>query len=336
MKPILSPTYDDILSRYRQHLFGRALAPMSIETTMSYITFTVRSICSISLEAPARFNDLSARDIMAFIDRPHLKETSRHGNFMRTKGFFNWLEKENFILVNPFVKDIPSRRRDKLLPTKIASVEEIICLLESARGDDFISLRDFTALCVLYSASLRRSEAVRLKVKDFDPSQRSILVRPSKNGEGRLVPIGVGPSERVKVYLALLPRLINPVAVDEESPLFPTRNGRPIRADYLSKLTKTLRDKLELKTPVTSHSLRKSSATHMLRAGAPVEVVQKVLGHKHISSTEVYTKVYPDDLREMLSKFHPREQVAEKDFPELEIPRYVKGKDPFRVPETLG
>lgn len=327
MKHTLSQTYSEVLDQYKESLFARGLSPVTIQTNLRCISFFVRSTCSPSLDVQAKFSELTPQQILGFIDRQHLKEVSKQGNFMRVFGFFKWLEQENFILVNPFIKDIPMRKKNKMLPSKIASVDEIIQLLEASRGESFLKTRDYTALCTMYSASLRRSEVVRLTVRDFNQGQRSLNVSPSKNGEGRLVPLGKGPSERIMAYLKILPRLIFPVPVEDETPLFPTRKGSPLKPDHLSRITQKLREELDLQTPITSHSLRKSSATHMLRAGAPLEVVQKVLGHKHISSTEVYTMVNADDLRGMIEKYHPRELGVE--FPLLEVHRIMKGTASF-------
>jgi site-specific recombinase XerD len=100
-------------------------------------------------------------------------------------------------------------------------------------------------------------------------------------------------------------------------PMFWNPNSTRIYPETVSKLVRRVRGKAGIRTKATSHSFRRSSATHMLRAGAPLSAVQDLLGHACMKSTEIYTKVYPKDLIKMHRAFHPREREKNLEFLEI-------------------
>ena len=157
----------------------------------------------------------------------------------------------------------------------------------------------------MYSCSLRRSEIAALQLMDFDLEHRRITVKAStsKTKVGRIVPIGQRATELLAQYIGEL----RPKEV-ESSHIFLNYKGHPISTQLISKLARRVRKTAQIRTKASSHSFRKSSATHMLRNGARLETVQALLGHVDISATQVYTKVYPQDIIKMHRAFHPRER----------------------------
>jgi integrase/recombinase XerD len=149
---------------------------------------------------------------------------------------------------------------------------------------------------------------------DFDPENRRIKIKgaTSKTKVGRIVPIGQKACNLLAQYI----REIRPKEL-ESSFIFLNYRGHPISTQLISKLARRVRQTTQIRTKATSHSFRTSSATHMLRNGARLETVQALLGHVDISATQVYTKIYPQDIIKMHKAFHPREREKGLELPEL-------------------
>ena len=168
-------------------------------------------------------------------------------------------------------------------------------------------LRDRVILELLYTCSLRRSELVNLDVDHFDVDNRLLKIVKSKNRAGRLVPVG-------EIACDLLTELLKNRT---KGPIFLNDKHSRICCNFVTELVTEVRKSTKIRTKASSHSFRKSSATHMLREGAPLAAVQALLGHKSMTSTEVYTKVYPIDLIKMHRAFHPREREKNLNLPTL-------------------
>ncbi len=113
------------------------------------------------------------------------------------------------------------------------------------------------------------------------------------------------------------------------------RTGKRLSPHFVTMLAKRARDTSGIRTRASSHSFRKSSATHMLKNGAPLHSVQALLGHELISSSQVYTKVYPRDLIKMHRSSHPREKQKALKMPELTVPKLLTSRKRF-FPQTLA
>ncbi|OBF60894.1 site-specific tyrosine recombinase XerD [Mycobacterium sp. 852002-53434_SCH5985345] len=197
----------------------------------------------------------------------------------------------------------PGRRLPKSL-----TIDQVLALLDGAGGDSAsdgpLTLRNRTLLELLYSTGARISEAVGLDVDDIDTRARSVLLR-GKGGKQRLVPIGRPAVHALDAYLVRgRPDL--------------ARRGRGIPAIFLNvrggRLSRqsawqVLQDAAEragIKSGVSPHMLRHSFATHLLEGGADVRVVQELLGHASVTTTQIYTMVTVHALREVWAEAHPR------------------------------
>jgi integrase/recombinase XerD len=199
----------------------------------------------------------------------------------------------------------PSRRLPKSL-----TIDQVLALLEGAGGespaDGPLTLRNRALLELLYSTGARISEAVGLDVDDVDTQARSVLLR-GKGGKQRLVPIGRPAVHALDAYL-----------VRGRSEL--ARRGRGTAAIFLNarggqlsrqSAWQVLQDAAEragIKSGVSPHMLRHSFATHLLEGGADVRVVQELLGHASVTTTQIYTMVTVHALREVWAGAHPRAQ----------------------------
>ena len=197
----------------------------------------------------------------------------------------------------------PGRRLPKSL-----SLDEVIALLEGAGGDDAadgpLTLRNRALLELLYSTGARISEAVGLDVDDIDTEARSVLLR-GKGGKQRLVPIGRPAVAALDAYLVRGRPDLARRGRGTPAIFLNARGGRLSRQSAWQVLQDAA-DRAGISAAVSPHTLRHSFATHLLDGGADVRVVQELLGHASVTTTQIYTLVTVHTLREVWAGAHPR------------------------------
>lgn len=196
----------------------------------------------------------------------------------------------------------PAKRLPKALP--LSDVESILAV--AGESGTALAMRDRALLEVLYGTGARISEAVGLDVDDLDASDATVLLR-GKGGKQRLVPVGSYALEAVEIYLVRgRPELVSAAGSKSGGALFlNARGGRLSRQSAWSILVKAA-ERAGVKSYVSPHTLRHSFATHLLDGGADVRVVQELLGHASVTTTQIYTLVTVDSLREVFATAHPR------------------------------
>jgi integrase/recombinase XerD len=194
----------------------------------------------------------------------------------------------------------PPRR----LPKAIA-VEDIERLLDAADFDQTpLSVRDRALLELLYGTGARISEAVGLDVDDLDLDARTVLLR-GKGGKQRLVPLGSFAAKALSAYLVRVrPELVR--AGRGTPRVFLNSRGGPLSRQSAWTVLRGAAEKAGLSVDISPHTLRHSFATHLMEGGADVRVVQELLGHASVTTTQIYTLVTVDQLREVYAGAHPR------------------------------
>ena len=219
--------------------------------------------------------------------------------------FYRFLLREGHTDSDPTAR-VGSPKKPRSIP-KAISVEEVERLLELP-GDDLLGRRDRAILEVLYGAGLRISELVGLDVDDVDLDDGSVLVRAGKGSKARRVPIGRAARGAVGDYLTVsrpeLARRATARAV--RGALFLNARGGRMTRQGCWKVLRGYVVRAGLEHKVTPHTLRHSFATHMLDGGADIRVVQELLGHASLSTTQIYTLVSDSRLREVYFSAHPR------------------------------
>ena len=236
-------------------------------------------------------------------DHPPLSSTSAARTVVAVRGFHKFAVADGLATLDPAsaVKPpTPAKRLPKALP--LADVEAI---LEAAGAPDTtLALRDRALLEVLYGTGARISEAVGLDIDDIDTVDATVLLR-GKGSKERLVPIGGYALDAVAAYLTRA----RPELVASSTPggamFLNSRGGRLSRQSAWAVLVKAA-ERAGVTRDVSPHTLRHSFATHLLDGGADVRVVQELLGHASVTTTQVYTLVTVDNLREVFATAHPR------------------------------
>ncbi len=236
-------------------------------------------------------------------DHPPLGATSAARTVVAVRGFHKFAVRDGLVHVDPAsgVKPpTPAKRLPKALP--LADVEAI--LEASGAAGTTLALRDKALLEVLYGTGARISEAVGLDVDDLDLTDGAVRLR-GKGSKERIVPVGSYARAAVDAYLVRgRPEL---VATGSGTPamFLNARGGRLSRQSAWTVLAKAA-DRAGVTRDVSPHTLRHSFATHLLDGGADVRVVQELLGHASVTTTQIYTLVTVDNLREVFATSHPR------------------------------
>jgi len=218
------------------------------------------------------------------------------------KSFFKFLMDEGVVQANP-TEDLESPKVRKLLP-KILSRGQVERLLEQpAKRSGVKALRDKALLELLDATGMRVSEIVSLRVDDVNLETATVRVR-GKGGRERILPIHQRAVEALRAYLAEGRKAFH--KEPEEQALFLNPRGTQLTRQGLWLIIKKYVQEAGIKAEVTPHTLRHSFATQLLEGGATLRDVQELLGHSNISTTQVYTHVTGERLRETYDKSHPR------------------------------
>ncbi len=236
-------------------------------------------------------------------EHPPLSAGSAARTVVAVRGFHKFAVREGLAQVDPAAgvrPPAPAKRLPKALP--LADIERI---LEVAGGaGTALALRDRALLELLYGTGARISEAVGLDLDDLDLEQGTVLLR-GKGGKERMVPVGSFARDAVDAYLVRGRPELSAVGKGVPAAFLNARGGRLSRQSAWSVLVRAA-ERAGVTAEVSPHTLRHSFATHLLDGGADVRVVQELLGHASVTTTQVYTLVTVDSLREVYATAHPR------------------------------
>jgi integrase/recombinase XerD len=263
---------------------------------------------SRGIQEPAAVRESDVSDFLASLregtpERPPLSASSTARTLVAVRGLHRFLALEGVTETDPAVGVAPPKV-PKRLP-KAISVGDVERLLAAASmGDSPAALRDRAMLEVLYGGGARISEAVGLDLDDIDLDQESVRLL-GKGGKERVVPLGHYAREAVTAYtVRARPSL---AAKGKGTPaLFLNQRGGRLSRQGAWAAIRGAAERAGLGDTVSPHTLRHSFATHMLEGGADIRVVQELLGHASVTTTQIYTMVTVQHLREVYAEAHPR------------------------------
>ncbi len=217
------------------------------------------------------------------------------------RSFYRHLRREEVVEDDPAAR-LEAPRRGKKLP-EVLSYAEVQKLLAQPRGGEPTAIRDRALLEVMYASGLRATEAISLEVRDVD-LEHGVLRAQGKGSKERVVPVGAKAIAAVRAYLRSgRPRLVR---LADESKLFLNFRGGPLTRQGLYKIVLRHANSAGLKGKMSPHTLRHSFATHLLAGGCDLRSVQEMLGHADLSTTQLYTHLSGEELKEIYFKAHPR------------------------------
>ncbi|MBU4311562.1 MAG: site-specific tyrosine recombinase XerD [Candidatus Omnitrophica bacterium] len=217
------------------------------------------------------------------------------------KSFFKFLVREHKVKED-VTSVIESPKLWKKLPSTL-NLEEVVSILNAPNVKDLMGMRDRATLELMYATGMRVSELINLKMDDVNMDVGFVKCL-GKGSKERIVPFGKKAKESIARYLDKGRK--NFLKQKVSNFLFLTRLGRPMSRQTFWKIIKKYAREARIKKDITPHSLRHSFATHILERGADLRIVQELLGHSDISTTQIYTHVSKDRLKSIHKKFHPR------------------------------
>lgn len=248
-----------------------------------------------------QIDSLMVRSYLGFLSKKNKKVTIAR-KLSSIRSFFRYLIKHGIILDNP-LDMVLTPKQEKTIPSYL-TVDDMFRLLDSIGSDTLLDLRNRAIFETLYSSGIRVSELSEMNVFDVD-FDRCIIRVIGKGNKERMVPIGNKAKDAIKKYREMLV-MENVVPANENRPLFLNKNGGRLTPRSIARVLDKIVKACGLLIPVSPHALRHTFATHMLDAGADLRVVQELLGHKSLSTTQKYTHMSIDKLMETYDKTHPR------------------------------
>lgn len=223
--------------------------------------------------------------------------------------FFKWMARHHHLLYNP-ASELEFPREQKRLPNTL-SIQEVEEVINRANVGEPLGIRDRAILETFYSTGIRRGELIRLKLYDLALDQGTVMVRLGKGGRDRVVPIGDRAVAWVDKYLLDVRPLF--VAEPDEGIVFLTIDGEPISNNRMSELVSQYLAPVRGDRYGSCHLFRHAMATHMLEGGADIRIIQAILGHEALTTTEIYTRVSITHLKAVHTKTHPAILTRKKD-----------------------
>ena len=282
----------------------RSLSDNSVSAYVNDINKLTSFLKSENKES-IKYSDVDSKIIREFVEYIYnlgISSYSQARIISGIKSFFNYLLIEDKIKLNP-TQLIESPKLDKKLPDTL-NLEDIENILSSIEMNSFEGVRNRAIVETLYSCGLRVSELINLSFQNLylDIGFIKVIGKASKE---RLVPIGSSAIKYINIYNEDYRKTMK-VKTGNEGFLFLNRRGSKISRNMIFIIIKKIAQKLNLGKNISPHTFRHSFATHMIEGGADLRAVQEMLGHESITTTEIYTHLNKEYLREVVKKYHPR------------------------------
>ncbi len=271
--------YAQDLSRLTQYLLYKGLDAAPEEITREMLIDFVHWVAQLGLSARSQARLISG-----------------------IKAFYKYLLLEDVVKKSP-ASFLTAPRLGRKLP-QVLNVSEIDAMISSIDLSTLQGQRNKAIIETLYGSGLRVSEVVELKISNVFFQEEFISVRGKGNKE-RLVPLGGSCAKELNLYIHYHRKQL-PVKKGFEDHVFLNRNGRSISRVMIFLVIKELAEKAGIQKSISPHTLRHSFATHLVEGGADLRAVQDMLGHESITTTEIYTHLDREYLKENLVSFHPR------------------------------
>ncbi len=275
---------------------------LDVEKLSQYLSFK-----NLKLK-PQEIKLTHLQDFIKWINEMGLSARSQARIISGIKGFYKYLQLENEINFNP-TELLESPRIGRKLPD-VLSVNEIDKIIDAIDLSKPEGERNKAILETLYSCGLRVSELTNLKISNLYFKQGFIRITGKGNKE-RLVPIGSIAIKYINIYIKDIRTSIS-VKKGNEDILFLNRRGSQLSRVMIFTIIKNLAKKIGLKKRISPHTFRHSFATHLVEGGADLRAVQEMLGHESITTTEIYTHLNREYLRDVIMQYHPRSKKKDE------------------------
>jgi integrase/recombinase XerD len=291
---------------FREYLSSLELERnLSVNTIKSYqndLAALIRFLENKKVKDPADINSRHLKSFFKILNKLGLSGRSSARYYSSVKGFFKYLSASGYLKNNPMDK-LSAPKVSKGLPV-VLNINEVEKILDSPDDSTKLGLRDKALLETFYACGLRVSEIINLKLADLFLNEEIIRVI-GKGSKERLVPIGTSAIKWIEEYLSKSrPLLVK--KVKSENILFLNIRGTKLSRMGIWKIVNQNTEAAGIKKEVHPHTFRHSFATHLLEGGADLRAVQEMLGHADISTTQIYTHLDREYIKQIHRDYHPR------------------------------
>lgn len=321
----MSDHFNDLLFGFREHLKVKNYSPMSITAYSGHL----KGLFDYLQEKEITDIKRVTRDILKDYQLKITERKDQEGKgytvatisikIRAIKRFFEYLEETNQILVNP-AEYLKEPEKETRLPRVVLTEAEVRKILDQPNLSSMIGIRDRTILEVFYSTGIRLEEMVNLTIFDCDLQGGMLRVNKGKFAKDRVIPLGRHAVRFLKEYITH----VRPHHTRENKAirnLFVNQSGKPLSKVVIEIIVRNYAREAGIQKKVTPHTFRHTFATQLVKNGADITAVQKMLGHSDLSVTHLYTKVAGIEVKRTHSSHHPREKdnpIKEEMTPQIE------------------
>jgi integrase/recombinase XerD len=300
----MNMTWPQALKQFDGYLrLEKSLSPNSVEAYVRDVTKLQQFLILERVHAgPTQVTTALLREFLSTLQGLGLSATSQARTLSGLKAFFNFLIMEDLLKLDP-TDTLEAPKTGRHLPDTLSypEIEELLAVIDLSTDE---GLRARALLEVMYSSGLRVSELCDLRLSNLYAEQGFLKVVGKGNKE-RLVPVGREALKHLNFYLSGVRGHLD-IKSGAEDVVFLSQRGRPISRITVFTTLKKLAEQAGLRKTISPHTLRHSFATHLIEGGADLRAVQEMLGHASITTTEIYTHLDRDYLRQVITEFHPR------------------------------
>lgn len=297
-------SFQDAKNRFMRELLFRQYAP---STCRSYNEALKKLKTYLDQIEKQDLHALTPKDLFQYqrdIRSQSWAIGSQQGHFYKILSFFSYLEKQGCLLENPTKSLCAIRCVAPELPN-ILSVQEMTQLLSAPFDKHGLGLRDRAIIEILYSSGLRLNELVNLRIMHLDVHRGYLFVESGKGRKDRTIPVGKKATDATNDYLSKLRPKLNAQKKDPHI-LFLTMRGTQMESKVVRRLLGKYARLVGIERRIYPHLIRHTMASHLMNNGASMRVVQDILGHSQINTTQRYTHLNKEQLRQIYTKYHPR------------------------------
>jgi integrase/recombinase XerD len=305
--------YKLLLRQFGEHMRARGFAEGSIRGQCDNVRrFLVWAQDNLGVKDIHRLDRRAVLGFQTFLlnleggRNGKLSSATVYRMMMNLRAFFRWLKRSGKAYVDP-AADLELPRKPRRVLPRYLEVDEVLKLLDVPDPGSALGSRDRAILELMYSSALRGGDVCSLRL-DWIDLRRMQLVVDGKGGKQALLPFGERAGRAVANYLAFgRPQLLARGGTGSRN-LFVSKSGHVLRTNVVHDIVSGCGKAAGLEKACSPHMLRHSCATHLLRNGADLRVIQTLLRHEDISTTQIYTHVDVEDLKAAQKKYHPRER----------------------------
>ncbi|MGM0565782.1 MAG: site-specific tyrosine recombinase XerD [Bacteroidota bacterium] len=292
------------IKSYKSYLsIERSLSQNSVQ---AYMNDTAKLLQFLEAEgikkSPQQIDKAVLYDFLKWISETGISEATQARILSGVKSFFDFMITESAIEVNPVADVTPPKLARKIPDTLNES--EIESIIESIDLSTPSGQRNRAIIELLYGCGLRVSELIDLKISNVFMDEMYLMAEGKGNKE-RLIPFGKAAKKQLQIYLEDI-RVHIPVKAKAGDIVFLNNRGNPLSRVMIFQIVKGQAEKAGIRKSISPHTFRHSFATHLIENGADLILVKELLGHVSVTTTEIYTHVSREHLRDQVLKYHPR------------------------------